>query len=694
MKLRISITSIVVLLKIIVGQAQQGIFEYPKTKKEDSVYYKYYRTAIKDPYQWLEKDKTKAVQDWVSDQNDFTRAYIDSIPLRETLKRKLLNLWDYEKQTIPLEHGAYTYFFKNKGLEDYYVWYRYKDNKENAEVFLDPNTFSADKTTSLQKTAFSKSDKYLVYAISEKGSDWRKLIIMDVASKTNVDDTIANVKFSRIAWKGDHGFYYSKYDQTDEKPFQKVYYHKIGTKQSQDQLVFGKKYKEKYKYVKAEVTNNEKHLILYAGNELLIKDLTKEKAKFKTLIEYRGDTEVVYTIDNILYLKTNIDSDYGKLIKIDINKPQYECWVDVVPDIGIKIEHISTAGGFFFVKYITESSATVVQYDYNGQSIRKIKLPGKGSVSGFSTMINDKETYYRYHDYIHPPRLVGLNVKTGALKTYRKAGIDFNPDHFITKLVYYKSKDGTLIPMRITHKKDLKFTGKNPTVLNAYGGFDISKTPKFSIGMALWLQLGGVYAVSNIIGGGEYGSQWYLKGRRLEKQNSFDDFITAAKYLSEKKYTSSDYLAIKGGSNGGLLIGAVMTQRPDLAKVALPDVGLFDMLRYHKINYKRHEYGNAEESKKMFKFLKSYSPIHNIKDNVTYPATLIVTGDHDDRVPPVHSYKFAATLQGIQNKANPILLRSEKNNGHGYGLALFKVIEKYADVFSFTFYQMGIESLE
>ncbi|WP_010180668.1 prolyl oligopeptidase family serine peptidase [Aquimarina agarilytica] len=684
----------VIVFNNIVCLAQSKSYDYPKTKIEDSVYYKYYRTAIKDPYQWLEKDKTKTVQDWVSDQNDFTRVYIDSIPLRETLKSKLLNLWDYEKQSIPLKHGAYTYFYKTKGLQNRSVWYRYKNNKEEAEVFLDPNTFSADNTTSLQETAFSKSAKYLVYAISEKGSDWRKLCIMDVASKTNVDDTIANVKFSKIAWKGDQGFYYSKYDRLAEKPFQKIYYHQIGTSQSEDELIFGKKYNKKYEYVKAHVTNDGKYLTLYAGNELLVKDLTKKKSKLKTLIEYSGNTEVVHSIDSVLYLKTYIGSDYGKLIKIDIDRPQQEFWEDVVPDIGFKIEDISTAGGFFFVKYITESSVTVIQYNLNGQSIRKVTLPGKGSVSGFNIMINKKETYYRYHDYINPPLIVGLNVKTGALRTYRKAAIDFNPDHFITKLVYYKSKDGTLIPMRITHQKDLKLTGKNPTILHAYGGFDISKTPKFSIGMALWLKLGGVYAVPNIRGGGEYGYQWHVNGMRLQKQNSFDDFVFAGKYLSDYNYTSSDYLAIKGASNGGLLIGAVMAQRPDLAKVALPAVGLFDMLRYHKLNDKWNEYGDAEESKKMFRFLKSYSPIHNIKDNVTYPATLILTGDHDDRVSPVHSYKFAATLQGIQNKANPILLRTEKNSGHGYGLSLFNVIEKYVDVFSFTLYQMGVKSLE
>lgn len=683
---------------------QQTKVNYPLTTKK-AVIDTLFGTEVVDNYRWLEDDRSEATETWVKAENEVTFDYLSKIPYRAQLKTRLTELWNYEKVGTPFTEGGYTYFYKNDGLQNQYVIYRKKDGEET--IFLDPNTFSEDATTSLGSLSFSKDGKTVAYSISEGGSDWRKIIVMDAASKTIKEDTLVDVKFSGISWYKNEGFYYSSYDKpkgselsakTDQH---KLYYHQLGTPQKDDVVVFGEKAVEKHRYVGGSVTEDNRYLLISAststsGNKLYIKDLTVKNSPLIPIIDtFESDTYVAQNRKSKLYLVTNLNAPNKKVVTVDAKNPSSENWKDFIPETE-NVLSLNSGAGYFFAEYMVDAVSKVLQYDFDGNLVREVKLPGVGSSGGFGGKKDAKELYFSFTNYNTPNSSYKFNPKDGTYTPYWKPAINFNPENYQSSQVFYTSKDGTKIPMIITHKKGVELNGKNPTILYGYGGFNISLTPSFSIANAVWMEQGGVYAVPSIRGGGEYGKKWHNAGTQMQKQNVFDDFIAAAEYLIEKKYTSSAYLAIRGGSNGGLLVGATMTQRPNLMKVALPAVGVLDMLRYHTFTAGAgwaYDYGTAEDSKEMFEYLKGYSPVHNVKEGVEYPATLVTTGDHDDRVVPAHSFKFAAALQDKQSGSNPTLIRIETNAGHGAGTPVAKTIEQYADIFGFTLFNMGFEQL-
>lgn len=683
---------------------QQTKVNYPLTTKK-AVIDTLFGTEVVDNYRWLEDDRSEATETWVKAENEVTFDYLSKIPYRAQLKTRLTELWNYEKVGTPFTEGGYTYFYKNDGLQNQYVIYRKKDGEET--IFLDPNTFSEDATTSLGSLSFSKDGKTVAYSISEGGSDWRKIIVMDAASKTIKEDTLVDVKFSGISWYKNEGFYYSSYDKpkgselsakTDQH---KLYYHQLGTPQKDDVVVFGEKALEKHRYVGGSVTEDNRYLLISAststsGNKLYIKDLTVKNSPLIPIIDtFESDTYVAQNRKSKLYLVTNLNAPNKKVVTVDAKNPSSENWKDFIPETE-NVLSLNSGAGYFFAEYMVDAVSKVLQYDFDGNLVREVKLPGVGSSGGFGGKKDAKELYFSFTNYNTPNSSYKFNPKDGTYTSYWKPAINFNPEDYQSSQVFYTSKDGTKIPMIITHKKGVELNGKNPTILYGYGGFNISLTPSFSIANAVWMEQGGVYAVPSLRGGGEYGKKWHNAGTQMQKQNVFDDFIAAAEYLIEKKYTASAYLAIRGGSNGGLLVGATMTQRPNLMKVALPAVGVLDMLRYHTFTAGAgwaYDYGTAEDSKEMFEYLKGYSPVHNVKEGVEYPATLITTGDHDDRVVPAHSFKFAAALQDKQSGSNPTLIRIETNAGHGAGTPVAKTIEQYADIFGFTLFNMGFEQL-
>ncbi|MBT9187137.1 prolyl oligopeptidase family serine peptidase [Zobellia russellii] len=684
---------------------ENHMVKYPKTRKSETVD-TYFGTPVADPYRWLEDDMSDETGAWVKAQNEVTFNYLEKIPFREALKQRLEKLWNYEKLGSPFKEGNYTYFYKNNGLQNQYVLYR-KQGEGKEEVFLDPNTFSEDGTTSLAGLSFTKDGSLAAYLISEGGSDWRKAIVINAQTMEVVEDTLTDIKFSGISWKGNDGFYYSSYDKPEGSELSaktdqhKVYYHKLGTSQKEDQLVYGGTEAEKHRYIGASVSEDEQYLLISAavstsGNKLFIKDLSQENSPLVPIVEDTdSDNYVIENEGSKLYIVTNRNAPNKRIVTVDAENPGEENWVDFIPETE-NVLTAGTGGGYFFAEYMVDAISKVFQYDYDGKLIREVKLPGVGSASGFGGKKENKEFYFSFTNYIIPGSSFKYNVETGAYTSYWTPDIDFNSEGYESNQVFYTSKDGTKVPMIITHKKGLKLNGKNPTILYGYGGFNISLTPAFSIANAVWLEQGGIYAVPNLRGGGEYGKKWHDAGTKMNKQNVFDDFIAAGEYLIENKYTSSDYLAVRGGSNGGLLVGATMTQRPDLMKVALPAVGVLDMLRYHTFTAGAgwaYDYGTSEESKEMFEYLKGYSPVHTIKEGVDYPATLVTTGDHDDRVVPAHSFKFAAELQAKQSGKTPTLIRIETNAGHGAGTPVSKTIEQYADIFAFTLYNMGFEAL-
>lgn len=677
---------------------------YPETKKVDTIT-NYFGTEVKDPYRWLEDDRSKDTEAWVATQNEATDGYLAHIPYRAALEERLTKLWNYEKIGSPFKRGEHTYFYKNTGLQNHYIVYRKKGETE--EVFLDPNTFSKDGTTSLSGMSFTEDGTLAAYSISEGGSDWRKIIVINTETKVVVEDSIKDVKFSGASWKGNEGFFYSSYDkpkgsELSEKTDQhKVYYHKLGTSQSDDKVVYGEAPEEIHRYTGARVTRDQRYMLIAAqvstsGNKLFIKDLSEQDASLVPIVDHtKSDTRLIENVDSKLYLYTNLNAPNGKIVTVDASNPGEANWVDFIPET----EHvlsIAKGGGYFFAEYMVDAVSKVTQYDYKGQVIREVKLPGIGSVGPLNGKIEEQNLYYSFTNYNTPTNIYIYDVKTGVSKLYWKPKMDFNSDAYESKQVFYTSKDGTKIPMIITHKKGLELNGKNPTILYGYGGFNISLTPNFSITNSVWLEQGGVYAVPNLRGGGEYGKAWHIAGTQMQKQNVFDDFIAAAEYLIANDYTSSEYLAISGRSNGGLLVGATMTQRPELMKVALPGVGVLDMLRYHTFTAGAgwaYDYGTAEQSKEMFDYLMSYSPVHNVKAGVSYPATMITTGDHDDRVVPAHSFKFASELQAKQAGKNPTLIRIDVKAGHGAGKPVNMQIQEWADIYGFTLYNMGFDVL-
>ncbi|WP_417428737.1 prolyl oligopeptidase family serine peptidase [Halpernia sp.] len=680
----------------------QTKLNYPETKKiehSDT----YFGTLVEDPYRWLEDDRSEDTKDWVKREAAFTKDYFSKIPFRDKIKSELKNIWNYEKIGAPFKEGNFTYFYKNDGLQAQFVIYR-TDKNGKTEVFLDPNKFSADGTTSLAGISFNKKGNLVAYSISEGGSDWNKIIILNADTKQKIDETIIDVKFSGASWLGEEGFFYSSYDKpngselTAKTDTHKVYFHKLGTKQSEDKLIIGGE-DFKRRYMGIGVSDDERYEILSAsnatnGNELYIKDLKNNTDFIPIQKGYDFNTNVVDTKGDFIYAMTDKDAPNMRLVKFNINSPTV--WIDVIPETE-NVLSVSTGGGYIFANYMKDALTSIDQFDYNGKLIRTISLPGKGTASGFSGKEKEKDLYYSFTNYITPGTTFKFNADSGKSEVYQKPKVKFNPDDFVSEQVFYTSKDGTKIPMMINYKKGLKMDGKNPTILYGYGGFNISITPAFSSVNAIWMENGGIYAVPNIRGGGEYGKKWHDAGTKMNKKNVFEDFIAAGEYLQNKGYTSKDFMALSGRSNGGLLVGATMTMRPDLAKVAFPGVGVLDMLRYNKFTAGAgwsYDYGTAEDSKEMFEYLKSYSPVQNVRKGVCYPATMVITSDHDDRVVPAHSFKFAANLQEKQSCNNPVLIRIETNAGHGAGKSTDQVIGENGDLLSFALYEMGIRKLK
>ncbi|WP_394346098.1 prolyl oligopeptidase family serine peptidase [Flavobacterium rhamnosiphilum] len=681
------------------GQNQKPV-TYPTTSKGETVDV-YFDTKLPDPYRWLEDDKSAETGAWVKAQNEVTYGYLAQIPFRDALKTRMEKLWNYEKIGAPFKEGNFTYYYKNNGLQNQSVLYR-KDAKGTETVFLDPNTFSKDGTTSLGGLDFSKDGSKVAYAISEGGSDWRKVIIMDAITQKIIEDTIVDVKFSGVSWRGNEGFYYSSYDKpkgselsakTDQH---KLYFHKLGTAQKDDKVIFGAD--QKRRYVGGGVTEDDRYLVITAsnstyGNELYIKDLTKPNSPIVTIVDnFKSDNNIIENEGGKLFIETDLNAPNKRIVTVDVNNPKPENWKDFIAETE-NVLSPSTGGGYFFANYMKDAVSVVKQYDYSGKLVREIKLPGVGTAGGFGGKKKEKTLYYSFTNYITPGSTFSFEPQTGTSAVYQKPKVDFDSEQYESKQVFYTSKDGTKIPMIITHKKGLKLDGTNPTMLYGYGGFNVSLTPSFSIANAVWMENGGVYAVPNLRGGGEYGKKWHDAGTKMQKQNVFDDFIAAAEYLIAQKYTSSQYLAIRGGSNGGLLVGATMTQRPELMKVALPAVGVMDMLRYHTFTSGAgwaYDYGTAQDSKEMFSYIKGYSPVHNIKKGIQYPATMVTTGDHDDRVVPAHSFKFAAELQEKQTGTNPTLIRIDINAGHGAGKSVAATIQENVDIQAFTLFNMGV----
>ncbi|WP_037496211.1 prolyl oligopeptidase family serine peptidase [Sphingobacterium deserti] len=680
---------------------------YPQTEKIDQND-NYFGTVVNDPYRWLEDDRSEKTKKWVAAENDVTEDYLAQIPFREAMRQRLENLWNFEKVTAPFEEGEYIYYYKNDGLQNQYVLYRKKGQDGKEEVFLDPNKFSEDGTTSLAGVSFSKDGSLVAYQISEGGSDWRKVIVLDAAKNQVIGDTLIDVKFSGLAWQGNEGFYYSSYDKpkdgsalsamTDQH---KLYFHKLNTAQAKDQLIFGGSTTPR-RYIGASLSEDERFLIVSAanttsGNELYLKDLADANAGFITVVDNMEKNH--YIIDNDgakLFIYTELNAPNGKVVTTEFANPTSANWKDLIKETD-QVLSPSTGGGKIFANYLKDATSLVKQYDRSGKLEREIDLPGLGTAAGFGAKQKDKDLYYSFTNYVNPGTIYKYDIASGKSDVYKTSAIKFDPSQYESKQVFYTSKDGTKVPMIITYKKGITLDGTNPTMLYGYGGFNVSLTPAFSTSNVMLLEQGGVYAVANLRGGGEYGETWHLAGTKMKKQNVFDDFIAAAEYLISEKYTSSDRLAISGGSNGGLLVGAAMTQRPELFKVAFPAVGVLDMLRYHKFTAGAgwaFDYGTADDSKEMFDYLYNYSPYHALKSGTAYPATMVTTADHDDRVVPAHSFKFAARLQEYNKGDNPVLIRIDTKAGHGAGKSTAMVIAEQTDKWAFMFQNMKLNYKE
>ncbi|MBE8576139.1 prolyl oligopeptidase family serine peptidase [Vibrio sp. OPT18] len=674
-------------------------YQYPVTNKQ-IVSDDYFGQIIEDPYRWLEDDRSDETAQWVASQNEVTFDYLAQIPYRAELRERLAKAQDYKKSSQPFVRGEYTYFYKNDGLQNHSILYRQKEGQE-VEVFLDPNTFSEDGTTSLGSVSFSKDYNLVAYSISEGGSDWRKIFVIDTETKQPLEAEITDAKFTGISWLGNRGFYYSSYDKPDGSQLSarteqhKLYFHELGTEQASDKVIFGESNVEQHRYVSGYTTEDDRYLIILgkestSGNRLFYIDLDSEAQSLNTLIDHvDSDTYLIDNQDQVFILYTNLDAPNGKVVSFDTRDGK---WLDIIPEKPQPLD-ISTGGGYLFAHYMVDVVSKIDQLDYQGNLVRELHMPGMGTASGLGGKKEQTQLYYTFTNYVTPPTIFSFDVETGSSEIYQRSESPFESDKFESKQVFYTSKDGTQVPMLISYKKGLKLDGSNPTMLYAYGGFNVSLTPSFSGTVGSWLELGGVYAVPNLRGGGEYGKAWHKAGTQQQKQNVFDDFIAAAEFLIEENYTSSDTLAIRGGSNGGLLVGACMTQRPELFQVALPAVGVLDMLRYHTFTSGEgwaYDYGTSAQNKEMFEYLLGYSPVHNVVRGVDYPATLVTTADHDDRVVPAHSYKFIAELQDKHEGGAPVMIRIDVNAGHGAGMPLSKAIDLTADIYAFTLFNMGV----
>ncbi len=674
--------------------------DYPETKKVDQVD-EYFGVKVEDPYRWLEDDTSKATKQWVKAQNKVTFDYLNKIPFRDEVEQRLTKIWDYPKESAPFKEGGHYFVYKNSGLQNQSVIYIKEDLEDEGKVFINPNTLSEDGTVSLTNFEVSDDGKYAAYGISRGGSDWREFYVREVATGDDLDDHIMWAKFSGISWyKG--GFFYSRYPSPEKgdklsgvNENNKVYYHKIGTDQSEDKLVYEEPDNPQRGFG-AQVTEDDKYLILYttestSGNGLYFKPLDKKNAEFNKLItDFENDYGVVGHYNGKFLIRTNDGAPKYRLMAVDPKNPEKENWEELIPEAEEVLNSVSVVGGKMFANYMKDAHSLVKVFEMDGQFAYNIDAE-LGTISGFYGKKDDNITFYSLTSFTTPSTIYKYNVAENKSTVYKHSGIDFDPEKYETKQVFYESKDGTKVPMFITHKKGLELDGTNPTLLYGYGGFNVSLTPRFRITMVPWLENGGVYAQANIRGGGEYGEDWHLAGTKMKKQNVFDDFIAAAEYLIDEGYTNSDRLAIQGGSNGGLLVGAVTNQRPELFEVALPAVGVMDMLRYHKFTIGRYwasDYGTSEDSKEMFEYLYNYSPLHSVKSGKEYPAILVTTADHDDRVVPAHSFKYIATVQEKETGHNPTLIRIETKAGHGAGTPTSKAIEQAADIMSFVWYNM------
>jgi len=677
---------------------------YPETNKTDVVD-TYFGTEVSDPYRWLENDTSAETEAWVKAQTLVTFDYLEQIPFRDKINERLTALWNYPKYSVPFKEGDHYFYFKNDGLQNQSVMYIQDELGGDPEVILDPNTFSEDGTIALSALGISKDGQYLAYGISESGSDWKKIYVMDIDTKEELEDEILWVKFSGISWKDD-GFYYSRYNEPSEgmelssvNENQKVYYHKIGTPQEEDILIYENPEFPMRNYG-VQTTEDEKYLILYEsestyGNAIYFMDLGEEGDEFTQLTSgFENEYWVRDNLDETLLIQTDNAAPIKRLALVNLKNHAISNWKTLIPEKENVLEGVSIAGDRIITEYMKDAQSIGEIYDFRGQLLGELALPGPGSLGGFSGDKDENTAFYAFTSFNYPTTIFQYDVAGNTSEVYTESEVDFNPEDYIVKQEFYESKDGTRVPMFIVHKKGIKMNGKNPVFLYGYGGFGASMTPYFSVSRLVFLDNGGVFVIANLRGGGEYGEEWHKAGMKLNKQNVFDDFIAAAEHLIENDYTNTDKIAISGASNGGLLVGACMTQRPDLFKVALPAVGVMDMLRYHNFTIGwawASDYGTSADDQNMFEYLYGYSPLHNIKDGVEYPATLITTADHDDRVVPAHSFKFAATLQAAHKGVNPVLIRIETKAGHGGGKPTEKIIEELTDEWAFTMYNLGMD---
>ncbi|MEX0982099.1 MAG: prolyl oligopeptidase family serine peptidase [Bacteroidales bacterium] len=671
---------------------------YPETKKVDHTD-NYHGTEVADPYRWLEDDNSEETKEWVKEQNKVTFSYLEKIPFRDQLKERLTELWDYPKMGNPTKRKGVYFYSYNSGLQNQSVIYMMKDLDQEGEVFLDPNKLSDDGTVSLSTYSVSNDAKYFGYGISRGGSDWQEFFVRDIETGKDLDDHLKWIKFSGMSWWKD-GFFYSRYPQPEEgekltgsNKNNKVYYHKIGTPQSEDRLVYEDP-AFPLRGFRVSITDDEKYAIIYStestsGNAFGYKKT--EENDFTWLIDtFDKDYRVIGNNDNILYVVTNQDAPKYKLVAIDLEKPAAENWIDLIPESEEVLQSCSYIGGKLIASYLKDAYDVVKVYNTEGEFLHHVDFPGIGSVGGFGGDMNDEITFYTFTSFNYPPVIFKYNIAENSSEVFYESEINFDGDLYETKQVFYESKDGTRVPMFIVHKKGIKLNGKNPTMLYGYGGFNIPLTPSFSSAGIAWLEQGSIYAVANIRGGGEYGEAWHKAGTILNKQNVFDDFIAASEYLIREKYTSPEKLGIRGGSNGGLLVGAVINQRPELYAAAIPAVGVMDMLRFHKFTIGRYwttDYGSSDDPEQ-FEYIFQYSPLHNISEEKDYPAVMVTTADHDDRVVPAHSFKYIATLQEKHKGDNPVIIRIETDAGHGAGKPTDKVIEEIADQYAFFWENM------
>ena len=693
------------LLTVLFTMNAAAQIKYPVTERK-VVADEYFGTKVEDPYRWLEDDNAADTKAWVKEQNKVTQAYLSSIPFRDKIKSRLEQLWNYPKYGAPFKKGDYYYFYKNDGLQNQAVLYRVKKLSDEPEVFIDPNKLSSEGIAALGSLSFSKSGKLLAYSVSTAGSDWSEIFIMDAETKQLLSDKILWTKFGGASWKGEEGFYYSGYEKPDENSklskkneFQKVFYHKIGTPQSDDKIIYEDK-TNPLRYFGAGLTEDERFLILSisqgtSGDEIWYRDL-KDKNQHDLRLLVKGfDTEssVIENDGNHLLVRTNYNAPNYRVVLIDPKNPARNNWKTIIAEKKEALQGVGTGGGNLFASYLKDASSKIVQYNFKGKAVREIKLPGIGSAGGFGAEAKDKEFFYTFSSFNKPPTIYRYDIASGKSTVYRNSDVKMNTAGLVTEQVFFTSKDGTKVPIFLTYKKGLKKDGNNPVLLYGYGGFNIAMTPGFSVSNAFFAEQGGIYAVVNLRGGSEYGEAWHKAGMLLKKQNVFDDFIGAAEYMIKDKYTNKNKIAIRGGSNGGLLVGAAMTQRPDLFKVAIPQVGVLDMLRYQKFTVGWGwvtEYGSSD-SAKHFPYLYGYSPYHNLKKGVSYPATFVTTVFLVFRVVPAHSFKYAARLQEYNSGSNPVLIRVETNAGHGAGKPTGKVIDEAADIWAFTMYNLGMD---